>query len=94
MSRAVAMPSVDLTPDQLRFVESRVRQGRFDSAAAVVTAALHLLERDEAKLDAWRASLEVARRRGDQEGWVELDDALAVMDAAIDEVEAEQTKDA
>ena len=43
MSRAVAMPSVDLTPDQLRFVESRVRQGRFDSAAAVVTAALHLL---------------------------------------------------
>ncbi len=88
------MASVDLTPDQFRFAESRIRQGRFGSVADVVAAALQLLERDEAKLDALRTSLEEARRRGEQEGWVDLDDGLATMDAVIDRIEADQTKGA
>ena len=88
------MPSIDLTPDQLRFAESRIEQGRFGSLADVVAAALQLLERDEAKLDALRISLEEARRRGDQEGWVEMEDGLASMDAVIDRIEAEQTEGA
>jgi len=88
------VPSIDLTPDQLRFAESRIEQGRFGSLADVVAAALQLLERDEAKLDALRISLEEARRRGDQEGWVEMEDGLASMDAVIDRIEAEQTEGA
>ena len=86
------MPSIDLTPDQLRFAESRIARGRFGSVADVVAAALQLLERDEAKLDALRTSVEDARQRGEQEGWVELEDALAMMDTVIDQIEDEQTK--
>ena len=88
------MPSIDLTPDQLRFAESRIAQGRFGSIADVLAAALDLLARDEAKLDALRASLEEARQRGEREGWVDLDVGLATMDAVIDRIEAEQTKGA
>ena len=88
------MRSIDLTPEQLRFAESRIETGRFGSLAEVVSAALDLLKRDEARRDALWMSLDEARRRGEEEGWVELDEALASMDAVIDRIEAAQTKGA
>ncbi|MDO9708936.1 type II toxin-antitoxin system ParD family antitoxin [Paracraurococcus lichenis] len=75
------MPSIDLTPEQLRFAGARLAEGRYGSVAEVVAAALANMERQQADLAAFRASLDEAYRRGEEEGWLELEEVMADMDA-------------
>lgn len=49
--------SFTLSDRLARFVEGKVAEGRYASASDVVRAGLRLLEEQEAKLDALRASL-------------------------------------
>ncbi len=46
------------------FVDTQIASGRFGSATDVVAAGLRLLERQEAKLTALRAALDVGERSG------------------------------
>lgn len=47
------------------FIESKVEQGRFESASEAVRAGLRLLEADEAKLDLLRAKLTKGKAQAD-----------------------------
>jgi antitoxin ParD1/3/4 len=49
--------NVDLGDHFASFIEAQIAQGRYDSAAEVVHAALRLLEEQETKLAALRAAL-------------------------------------
>jgi antitoxin ParD1/3/4 len=49
--------SLNLGDHFLSFIEAQVSQGRYDSAADVMRAALRLLEEQEIKLAALRAAL-------------------------------------
>ena len=59
------------------FVESVIKSGRYNSASEVIREGLRLVEEREAKLQALRASLDVAIAEGDPR----MDDAL---DAALE----------
>lgn len=61
--------NVSLTPDQVRFIERRVKTGRYQTAAEVVREGLRLLMEHEAdaerRYQAWCKEL----RRKIDEGW-------------------------
>ncbi len=58
--------SVTLDEHFGKFVESKVRQGRFESTSEAVRAGLRLLEEYEAKLDLLRKKLSVGEEQLDQ----------------------------
>ena len=47
------------------FIESKVQEGRFESASEAVRAGLRLLEADEAKLDILRTKLAKGKAQAD-----------------------------
>lgn len=77
------MPSIDLTPEQLRFAEARVAEGRYGSVAEVVAAAFGVLERQQAALEAFRAKLEEAEADVAAGRVHELEEVMAEMDALL-----------
>jgi antitoxin ParD1/3/4 len=79
------MDDVTLPPDLERFASEAVAAGRYRDLSEVVAAGVSLLRRAEAERAAFIRSLEEAEAEADREGWHELDDVLAEVDAIIDE---------
>lgn len=79
------MDHVTLPPELERFAEEAVAAGRFPDVSAVVAAGVSLLQRAEAERAAFISSLEEAQAEAEREGWHELEDVLAEVDAIIDE---------
>lgn len=66
----IRMPTrnVSLTKELDRFVNSRVKSGRYESASEVVRAALRTLEREEREYEEKLAALRKAIDEGDASG--------------------------
>jgi putative addiction module CopG family antidote len=79
------MNDVTLPPELERFAEEAVAAGRYRDLSDVVAAGVSLLRRAEAERAAFISSLEEAQAEAEREGWHELDDVLAEVDAIIDE---------
>ena len=60
--------NVHLTDELNRFVDSRIKSGRYGNASEVIRAALRTLERDEREYDARLAALRKAIDEGDDSG--------------------------
>ena len=80
-----AMNAVTLPPDLERFADEAVAQGRFRDVADVVAAGVSLLQRQDQARAAFIRSLEDAQVEGERDGFFELDQVLAEVDAIIDE---------
>jgi antitoxin ParD1/3/4 len=79
------MDDVTLTPELERFAAEAVASGRYRDLSELVAAGVSLLQRAEAERAAFIRSLEEAQAEAEREGWHELDDVLAEVDAIIDE---------
>jgi antitoxin ParD1/3/4 len=64
--------NINLTPQMDKFVESRIRRGRYANASEVLRAGLRALDQaekeDQAKLDAIRAAVLAGEQSGVAEG--------------------------
>jgi putative addiction module CopG family antidote len=78
------MDTVTLPPELERFAEEAVAAGRYRDLSELVAAGVSLLWRAEAERAAFIKSLEEAAAEADREGWHELDDVLAEVDAIIE----------
>jgi antitoxin ParD1/3/4 len=63
--------NVNLTQEMDRFVSSRIKSGRYESASEVVRAALRTLEREEMEHEAKVAALRSAIEEGAASGIAE-----------------------
>jgi antitoxin ParD1/3/4 len=79
------MNALTLPPDLERFAADAVASGRYRDVSELVAASLALLQRAEADRVVFIRSLEAAQAEAEREGWHELDDVLAEVDAIIDE---------
>ena len=77
------MDGVTLPPDLEQFATEAVAAGRYRDTAEVVRAGVQLLQRAEAEVVEFVASLETARDEANRDGWVSLDEMLAEMDQII-----------
>ena len=77
------MDGVTLPPDLEQFAIEAVAAGRYRDTAEVVRAGVQLLQRTEAEVVAFVASLQTARDEANRDGWVSLDEMLAEMDQII-----------
>lgn len=64
--------NINLTPQMHKFVDARIRSGKYANASEVLRAGLRALERsereDQAKLEALRTALEAGETSGIAEG--------------------------
>ena len=79
------MDDVTLPPELERFAEEAVAAGRYRDLSELVAAGVSLLRRAEAERAAFIRSLEEAQSEAKREGWHQLDEVLAEVDAIIDE---------
>lgn len=79
------MDPVTLPPDLERFATEAIAADRYRDMSEVVAAGISLLQRAEAERAAFIRSLDNARPQAEREGWHQLDDVLAEMDAIIDD---------
>ena len=79
------MNSVILSPDLERFADKAVASGRYRDVADVIAAGVGLLQRREQARAALIKSLEDAQAEGERDGFFELDQVLAEVDAIIDD---------
>lgn len=79
------MDGVTLPPDLEQFATEAVAAGRYRDTAEVVRAGVQLLQRAEAEVVEFVASLETARDEANRDGWVSLDEMLAEMDQIMRE---------
>lgn len=79
------MDGVTLPPDLEQFATEAVAAGRYRDTAEVVRAGVQLLQRAEAEVVEFVASLETARDEANRDGWVNLDEMLAEMDQIMRE---------
>jgi antitoxin ParD1/3/4 len=70
--------NVNLTEELDRFVQRRVKSGRYENASEVVRAALRTLEREEREYEAKLAALRAAIDEGDASGVFEGDAVASV----------------
>ena len=63
-----SVPNVSLTPEQQRFIESRVASGRFGSASEVMRHALRLMQEAEERRERFVAMLCDVSARANHEG--------------------------
>lgn len=75
--------NVHLTPELERFARECVEGGRDNKVSEVVRSALRLLQDREDQRRQFRAMLDQAVAEADRDGTVDLNDALATMDAVI-----------
>lgn len=85
--------NVKLSPDIEKFAEQCVAEGRFGGIGEVVDAAMQLLRDQEALRSAFVQSLEDARAEADRDGYFTIEEVVAEMKAAVDQVEAERLKE-
>ena len=79
------MNAVTLPPELERFADEAVAKGRFRNVADVVAAGVRLLQRQEHARAAFIRSLEDAQAEGLRDGFHELGQVLAEVDAIIEE---------
>lgn len=79
------MNAVTLPPDLEHFADEAVAQGHSRDVADVVAAGVSLLKRQEQARAAFIMSLEDAQAQGERDGFYELDQVLAEVDAIIEE---------
>jgi putative addiction module CopG family antidote len=79
------MDNVTLPPELESFATEAIAAGRYRDLSDVVAAGVTLLRRAEAERAAFITSLETEQAEAEREGWHELDDVLAEVDAIIDE---------
>ena len=77
------MPNVSLTPEQQRFIESRVASGRFSSASEVMRHALRLMQEAEDRRERFVAMLCDVSARADREGTLSADEVDAELKTVI-----------
>jgi putative addiction module CopG family antidote len=85
--------NVKLSPASKKFAEDCVTQGRYENVDEVVNSALRLLQDQEARRQAFVRSLEEAQAEAERDGYFTIEEVVAEMKAAIDEVEAERAKE-
>lgn len=85
--------NVKLSPALEKFAEDCVAEGRYGDVNEVVNSALHLLQDQEARRQAFVRSLEEAQAEAERDGYFTIEEVVAEMKAAIDEVEAERAKE-
>jgi antitoxin ParD1/3/4 len=73
MILAVPTRNVNLTAELDRFVQNKVKSGRYENASEVVRAGLRTLEREEQQYEAKLAALRIAIDEGDSSGVAEDD---------------------
>lgn len=76
--------NVHLTPELERFARECVEGGRYNNVSEVVRSALRLLQDAEDRRREFRAMLQEVEAEIGREGTVDLDDALAEVDAIIE----------
>lgn len=86
--------NVHLTPELKRFAEECVASGRYNNVSEVVRAGLRLVQDAEERKRAFMRSLEEARAESDRDGWIEIDDLAAEMDARLQAAEKRGDKSA
>jgi putative addiction module CopG family antidote len=79
------MDSISLPPDLEQFATEAVASGRFRDRDEIVRTGVGLVRRREQARAAFIASLEAAQREGEQNGFHEIEDVLAELDAIIAE---------
>jgi len=79
--------NVSLTPELEAFAKACVAEGRYNNVSEVVRQALRLLQDAEERKRLFMASLEAAVAEADRDGYVDLDDAMAEVDAIIETAE-------
>ncbi len=84
--------NVHLTPELERFAREVVAEGRYNNVSEVVRQGLRMLQEAEERRRAFTKTLDDAVAEAERDGWISVEDALAEMDAIIDEVERELTK--
>jgi antitoxin ParD1/3/4 len=79
--------NVSLTPELEAFAKACVDGGRYNNVSEVVRQALRLLQDAEERKRLLMASLEAAVAESERDGYVDLDDAMAEVDAIIEAAE-------
>jgi putative addiction module CopG family antidote len=80
------MDSVTLPPELERFVAEAVAAGRYRDVAAVVAAGVGLLQRLQARREQLLASVLAAEAKGEQNGFLTIDEVMRDADALIEEM--------
>ena len=80
--------NVHLTPELERFAREVVAEGRYNNVSEVVRQGLRMLQEAEERRRAFNKSLDDAIARSERDGYVELEDVLADIDAIIEAEEA------
>lgn len=84
------MTVVQLTQEQEAIAQAAMATGQFSGPHDVIDAALKLLQARNAQRAAFIQSLDDARRESDENGYFEMDQVAAELDAIIAEEEARQ----
>jgi antitoxin ParD1/3/4 len=75
------MGKVSRKPELEAFAEQCVASGRFSDVEEVMDAALTLLREREKQRAAFIATLDAAREEAERDGYIELEDVMAAIDA-------------
>lgn len=75
------MGKVSRRPDLEVFAEQCVASGRYGDLESVVDAGLALLREREKQRNAFIATLDAAREEAERDGYIELGDVMAAIDA-------------
>ena len=78
--------NVHLTPELEQFARGCVESGRYNNVSEVLRSALRLLQDQEARRQAFQASLDEAIAEGERDGFVSAEQVLREMDEIIDNV--------
>jgi antitoxin ParD1/3/4 len=86
--------NVSLTPELEIFAKECVASGRYNNVSEVVRDGLRMVQDAEERKKAFMRSLTEAREESEREGWVEIDDLAAEMDALLEAAEKRNDKSA
>jgi antitoxin ParD1/3/4 len=83
--------NVKLPPALEAFVRERVETGEFETASDVLLEGVRALQRSHAARAEFTRTLEAAEREAERDGWLPFDDVLSEMEAAVAEVERNES---
>ncbi len=86
------MTVVRLTREQEDIAQAAMASGRYSSPDQVIDAALTLLREQEQQRVAFVATLDAAREEAERDGYLELEEVIAALDA--DEVGEQRIEEA